>query len=176
MEKRGLEIEAKFRLKEGQREAIARRLADRFVARREQEDRYFDVGDRVLRLRREDASWVLTRKDPSRLSSDGTKIRTEIETPLPPELVEPLAETFAWLGHAPLITVRKARDEYAWEGVTVCLDRIEGLDRDFAEIEVLSKEEGAIAQVAALREQLGLTEDQIERASYARLLAERLAN
>ncbi|HEY9898055.1 MAG TPA: class IV adenylate cyclase [Pantanalinema sp.] len=173
MEKRGFEIEAKFRLRPGQREAIAQALSGCSHERAVQEDRYFDAGPgRVLRLRQENGAWLITRKEAPTVSADGTKTRTEIETPIPVDLVEPLAEAFAWLGHRPLIVVRKVRDAYEIDGATVCLDRIEGLDDDFAELEVLAQEATAKGALDALRARFGLEEDQILLHSYARLLAE----
>lgn len=173
MEKRGLEIEAKFRLRPGQREAIARALEGAPHHGMDQEDRYFDVPGRVLRLRREGDGWVMTRKDASTVSADGTKVRTEIETPVPSDMVEALAETFAWLGHGPLLMVRKHRDEYDVDGVTVTLDRIEGLDEDFAELEVLATDASAQERLKGLRERFGLADDQVETRSYAKILAEK---
>lgn len=172
MEKRGLEIETKFRLRPGQREAIARALEGASHHGMDQEDRYFDVPGRVLRLRHEGERWVMTRKDAPTVSPDGTKVRTEIETPVPEDLVEALAETFAWLGHGPLLTVRKRRDEYEVDGVTVCLDRIEGLSDDYVELEVLSTDPAAQERLHGLRERFGLTGDQVETRSYAKILAE----
>lgn len=173
MEKRGLEIEAKFRLRRGQREAIVHALAGAPHHRLDQEDRYFAVPGRVLRLRHEGEDWVMTRKDAPTITPDGTKVRTEIETPLPRDLVEALAETFAWLGHGPLMTVRKRRDEYVVEGVTVCLDRIEGLEDDYVELEVLATDIQAKERLHGLRARFGLDDDQVETRSYAKLLAER---
>lgn len=174
MEKRGFEIEAKFRLKPGQREAIAQALGGCGHQRHVQEDRYFDAGPgRVLRLRQEDGAWLITRKDAPTVAADGTKTRTEIETPIPETLVDSLAEAFAWLGHRPLIVVKKVRDAYEIDGATVCLDRIEGLEDDFAELEVLAEDASARGELDALRVRFGLSEDQILLESYARLLAER---
>lgn len=173
MEKRGLEIEAKFRLKAGQREAIVRALAGSAPHTLHQEDRYFDAPGRVLRLRHEGSGWVMTRKDAPTITPDGTKVRTEIETPVPSEFVEPLAEAFAWLGHGPLLTVRKRRDEYQMDGVTICLDRIEGLEDDYLELEVLAADVTAQERLVALRTRFGLEDDQVETSSYAKLLAER---
>lgn len=172
MEKRGLEIETKFRLRPGQRAAIAQAIADAPHHGMDQEDRYFDVPGRVLRLRHEGDLWVMTRKDAPTVSPDGTKVRTEIETPVPAELAEALAETFAWLGHGPLLTVRKRRDEYDVDGVTVCLDRIEGLEDDYVELEVLASDAAAQERLRGLRERFGLSDDQVETRSYAKILAE----
>lgn len=175
MEKRGFEIEAKFRLRAGQREAIERSLSGCPHERAVQEDRYFDAGPgRVLRLRQENGAWLITRKEAPAVAADGTKTRTEIETPIPAELVEPLAEAFAWLGHRPLIVVKKVRDAYAIDGATVCLDRIEGLADDFAELEVLAQDAGARSELDVLRARFGLDEGQILLHSYARILADRM--
>lgn len=170
MEKRGFEVEAKFRLRSGQREAIAHLLAGWEHERLEQEDRYFDVPGRVLRLRREGESWCLTRKDAPQIAPDGTKTRLEIETPVPESLVTPLSELFDWLGHGALLTVRKVREAYQREGLTVCLDRIAGLADDYAEIEALDP--ASARQLPALRDRLELGADQVELRSYARILAE----
>ncbi|HEY9854411.1 MAG TPA: class IV adenylate cyclase [Stenomitos sp.] len=172
MEKRGLEIETKFRLRQGQREAIAQALAGAPHHALDQEDRYFDAPGRVLRLRHEGSEWVLTRKDAPTIRPDGTKVRTEIETPVPTEFVGPLAETFAWLGHGPLLTVRKRRDEYTVDGVTICLDRIEGLTDDYVELEVLASDASAAERLGDFRGRFGLTDGQIETRSYARILAD----
>lgn len=172
MEKRGYEIEAKFRLKPGQRDAIAHDLAGHPHHHLTQEDRYFDVPGRVLRLRHEGNNWLLTRKDAPAISPDGTRTRVEFEAPIPSELVPTLSETFAWLGHRPLMIVHKVRDEYHVEGVTVCLDRIQGLDGDFAELEILSLDSNPKEQLSSLRHRFCLEDDQVEPRSYAKLLAD----
>ena len=172
MQKRGFEIEAKFRLKPGQREAIARDLSSYPHHRLEQEDRYFDVPGRVLRLRQEGKNCCLTRKDASNLSPDGTKTRLEMENPIPLELAPLFAEVFDWLGHRPLTIVHKTRDEYAVEGATVCLDRIQGLADDYAEIEILSDEATSQELLTSLRHRFCLEADQVESRSYAKLVAD----
>ncbi|MNY53311.1 hypothetical protein D3C86_1890560 [compost metagenome] len=54
----------------------------------------------------------------------------------------------------------------------MALDRIEGLAEDFAEFEVLSDRPDAAERLAGLRERFGLSDDQVELKSYARLVAE----
>lgn len=172
MEKRGFEIEAKFRLRPGQREAIAQDLSGYPHHLLVQEDRYFDVPGRVLRLRQEGHSWFLTRKDAPTLAPDGTRTRAEIETPVPADMVPVLSETFSWLGHRPLTIVHKTRVEYMVEGVTVCLDRIQGLEDDFAEIELLSQDSDPKDQLEHIRHRFCLETDQVEPRSYAKLVAD----
>ncbi|MNK65405.1 CYTH domain protein [compost metagenome] len=169
---KGLEIEVKYRLKPGQRQAIAQALTGMEAERSEQEDQYYDVGDRVLRIRCENGRWLLTRKDRFQLTPDGTKIRPEVEVPIPDDFVSDLEALILWLGHDKLTRVRKVREAYQVEGVTVALDRIEGLSDEFAEFEVLSDRPDAAAKLTGLRERFGLTDEQVELSSYARLVAE----
>lgn len=168
----GLEIEVKLRLKPGQRQQIEEALAGAPMGRLLQEDQYFDVGDRVLRIRREDDHWLLTRKGRYELTAAGVKIRPEVEVAIPEAFVSDLEDLIIWLGHGKLTRVRKARVTYQVDGVTLALDRIEGLAEDFAELEVLSDRPEAAARLAALRNRFGLGDDQVETKSYARLVAE----
>lgn len=162
------EIEIKFCLRPGQRSALESRLgAPARVL--EQRDRYFDVPGRVLRIRRENDEVLLTHKDRSTVSSDGIKSRHEVEYPLPVDFVPRLEALLGWLGHAPLIEVRKERHEYDLPGFVVCLDRVEGLDPpDFVEIESAGGDTEAMRK---LRDDLGLAADQVERRSYAAMVA-----
>jgi adenylate cyclase class 2 len=169
---KGLEIEVKFRLRPGQRQAIEKALEGLIPERSEQEDQYFDVADRVLRIRRENGHWLMTRKDRYQLSPEGAKIRHEVEVPIPEGFVSDLDALIQWLGHPRLTRVRKTRDSYRVEGVTVALDRIEGLSEDFAELEVLSDNPGAASRLSGLKERFGLADGQVELKSYARLVAE----
>jgi predicted adenylyl cyclase CyaB len=171
---KGLEIEVKFRLKPGQRQQIEAAFAGMACERSEQEDQYFDVGERVLRIRRENGRWLLTRKGRYELTAEGIKIRPEVEGPIPDAFVGELEALLLWLGHDKLTQVRKRREAYRIDGVTLALDRIEGLAEDYAELEVLSDRPDAAARLAALRSRFGLGNDQVETKSYARLVAESL--
>ncbi|MBI6546191.1 MAG: CYTH domain-containing protein, partial [Cyanobacteria bacterium NC_groundwater_1444_Ag_S-0.65um_54_12] len=162
------EIEAKYRLRAGQRAELTARLGkpDRMI---EQHDSYFDVMDRVLRIRQEGDDYWLTRKGPVQYSPDGIKIRQEIENSLSVNCAALLAEIFPELGHRKLITVRKERWEYKRAGYLLCLDRIVGLtEPDFLEIEMVN---GDLSLLRSLRDSLGLAAEQIERHSYAALVA-----
>ncbi len=167
-----LEIEVKFRLEPGQRQRIMDELSGRECACSDQEDQYFDVGDRVLRIRLENGRWLLTRKDRYQLTSEGTKIRQEVEVPIPVSFVSELEDLILWMGHEKLVRVKKRREAYRLDGVTMALDRIEGLSEDFVELEVLSDRPESASLLAGLRERFGLRDDQVELKSYARLLAE----
>jgi len=167
--KQGTEIEAKFRLRPGQREAIVQALGKPARVLR-QRDIYFDVPDRVLRIREENGIPHLTRKEAARYTDDGIKSRHEIEQLLPEGATALLEDLLPWLGHRRLTEVSKERHEYDVEGFSVCLDRIEGLDQpDFVEIESAG---GDLDALRALRDRLGLAPEQSEPKSYARLVSE----
>ena len=172
MVSRGKESEAKYRLRPGQRERIEGALGGSRHRRSEQTDQYYDVGERVLRLRQEGGRWFLTYKDSPRITPCGVKVRGEVETPIPEPFAPDLEALILWLGHARLTTVRKVRDAYDLDGATVCLDRVEGLPDDYAEIEVLGDAPDGLSRLARLRDRLGLTDDQAELRSYARLVAQ----
>ena len=172
MESKGLEIEAKYRLRPGQREAIETALLGYEHHRSVQDDQYYDVGERVLRLRQENGGWFLTYKDKPQVTPEGVKVRQEIETPLPETFAPELDALILWLGHRHLTKVRKTRDIYHIDDITVTLDRVEGLPDDYAELELLGEEPDGPSRLAKLRERLGLTNGQIELRSYARLVAE----
>ncbi len=172
MESKGLEIEAKYRLRPGQREKIEKILSGYGHHQSVQEDQYYDAGGRVLRLRQENASWFLTYKDKSRVTPEGVKVRREVETPLPEVFVLELDALIVWLGHQHLTKVQKARDVYRVDNITVTLDRVKGLSEDYAELELLGDQPDGLTRLARLREWLGLSDDQIELRSYAKLVAE----
>lgn len=165
--KTGPEVEAKFRLQPGQSESIAAILGS--PARTlTQVDTYYDAGDRVLRLRIENGRPYLTRKDAGTRTPDGIKTRHEVEQPLADETAALLSELLPWLGHKKLMEVAKQRREFEIDGFIVCLDTIAGLEPpDFAEIEAKG---GDLIGLRALRDRLGLAEDQVVTSSYARLL------
>jgi predicted adenylyl cyclase CyaB len=173
MTKRGRESEAKYRLRSGQRRRIEAELAGFERRRLRQVDQYYDVGDRVLRLRREDGRWLLTYKDRPKISAGGVKVRGEVEVPVPEAFAPDLEALILWLGHRRLTKVKKTRDVYHVDGLTVSLDRVEGLAEEYAEVEVLGNRPDALARLAELRDRLRLSDDQVELRSYARLVAER---
>lgn len=168
--KAGFEIEAKFRLTPEQAEALKRSLSP--VAAHEQVDRYFDVPEKVLRIRCEDGNFLLTQKDPTQISPEGIKTRFEKEGPLTPQEAERLSELLPWCGHEERTTVRKHRTVYTSHGAEVCLDEIQGLPHPFLEVEG-GDTKGAIAW---LQEAIGLKPEQVELSSYAKLVAEQQGN
>ena len=176
------------------RERLREAGAERVDARR-QRDTYYDAPhrefaetDEALRIRREtpleggeepltgdppdtvagsDAS--VTYKGP--LLDDVSKTRTEHETGV--DDGEALAAVLAGLGFEPAATVEKRREFWAYDGFTVTLDAVTGLD-EYVEIE---REVEAEAEVDAAREaavaaldRLGLDASEQVRTSYLGLL------
>lgn len=153
----------------------------------EQEDIYYDAPDRdfaqtdeALRIREEHSAGdrrddedagttdtLLTYKGPL-LDSD-SKTRKEAET----AVVEPeeLRTILDGLGYEPAATVRKERERYTVDGVTVTLDTVEGLGEFVeGELETEADIDSARDRVLTVLTDLGLeTDDQI-RTSYLGLL------
>lgn len=169
-----MEIEAKYRLTPGQREKLQTMLGE--GEHLFQEDRYYEIPDKVLRIRRENGQFLLTQKGEARYSSEGVKSRSEEEGPLSPEEVALLERLLPWIGHPETIRVRKERRVFPHDGVLLCLDRVEELG-DFLEIEAKPGEGvGAVQRASAWLEQtIGLSPEQVERSSYAKLLADKQA-
>lgn len=166
-----MEIEAKYRLRPGQRERLLDLLPPGKTLR--QEDRYFDVPDKVLRIRQENDDFLLTQKGEASFSAEGVKSREEEENPLSTAEVALLERLLPWMGHRELMTVSKTRTVFQREGALLCLDRVEGLG-DFLEIEANPGQGAeAVRRAAAwLADAIGLAPEQIQRASYAKLLAD----
>ncbi|MEB3204870.1 MAG: class IV adenylate cyclase [Candidatus Sericytochromatia bacterium] len=166
--KDGAEIEAKYRLKPGDRERLVEMLGIP-TRRLDQVDRYFEVPGRVLRLRRENGAWLLTRKDPTTIDAQGYKSRHEIELALPAGMEQVLEDLIQWLGHGFRLEVRKERLEFERSDHILCLDRIASLERpDFLELESKGADS---TKMAAIARSLGLGPEQMERKSYATMVA-----
>ena len=152
----------------------------------EQEDVYYDAPDRdfaqtdeALRIReersatnrRDDEAGTtdtrLTYKGP--LVDSDSKTRQEAET----AVVDPaqLRDILDGLGYDPAATVRKERERYTVDGITVTLDTVEGLG-EFVEGELETEDdiEGARDRVLSLLTDLGLDTDEQIRTSYLGLL------
>ncbi|WP_096393216.1 class IV adenylate cyclase [Halorubrum trapanicum] len=180
------------------RERLCEAGAERVDARR-QRDTYYDAPhrefaetDEALRIRREtplaaedgpssgadvdafaeadaDASATVTYKGP--LLEAASKTRAEHETGV--DDGEALAAVLSGLGFEPAATVEKRREFWSYDGFTVTLDAVSGLD-EYVEIEREVEAEGEVdaardAAVEALG-RLGLDADDQVRTSYLGLL------
>ncbi|RLM64086.1 class IV adenylate cyclase [Halorubrum sp. Atlit-26R] len=181
---------------EATRERLREAGAERVDARR-QRDTYYDAPhrefaetDEALRIRRETplaedggsssegealsdaepaASATVTYKGP--LLEAASKTRAEHETGV--DDGEALAAVLSGLGFEPAATVEKRREFWSYDGFTVTLDAVTGLD-EYVEIEREVEEEGEVdatreAAVDAL-DRLGLDADEQVRTSYLGLL------
>lgn len=180
---------------EATRERLREAGAGRVDARR-QRDTYYDAPhrefaetDEALRIRREtplaeagvsaaddgesvaapDPAATVTYKGP--LLEEASKTRTEHETGV--DDGEALAAVLSGLGFAPAATVEKRREFWSYDGFTVTLDAVTGLD-EYVEIEREVEAESEVdaardAAVAAL-DRLGLDADDQVRTSYLGLL------
>ena len=177
------------------RERLREVGAERVAAQR-QRDTYYDAPhrefaetDEALRIRREtplsdgggsaegdgaadgdaDQAATVTYKGP--LLDDASKTRTEHETGV--DDGEALAAVLSGLGFEPAATVEKRREFWSYDGFTVTLDAVAGLD-EYVEIEREVAEEREVdatrdAAVEAL-DRLGLDADDQVRTSYLGLL------
>ena len=172
------------------RERLREAGAERVAAVR-QRDTYYDAPhrefaetDEALRIRREtpltdgdespsgsdpDAATAVTYKGP--LLEEASKTRAEHETGV--DDGEALAAVLSGLGFEPAATVEKRREFWAYDGFTVTLDAVSGLD-EYVEIERGVESEGEVdatreAAVAAL-DRLDLDAADQVRTSYLGLL------
>ncbi|GAA0555071.1 class IV adenylate cyclase [Halorubrum ejinorense] len=172
------------------RERLREAGAERVDARR-QRDTYYDAPhrdfaetDEALRIRRETpiddgaedreaddgaADATVTYKGP--LLEAASKTRAEHETGV--DDGEALAAVLSGLGFEPAATVDKRREFWSYDGFTVTLDAVTGLD-EYVEIERAVEGESEVdaareAAVDAL-DRLGLDADEQVRTSYLGLL------
>ncbi|MDB2236772.1 class IV adenylate cyclase [Halorubrum ezzemoulense] len=167
-----------------------REVGAEHVAAKRQRDTYYDAPhrefaetDEALRIRREmplsdgegsassadDPAATITYKGP--LLDEASKTRAEHETGV--DDGEALAAALSGLGFEPAATVEKRREFWAYDGFTVTLDAVTGLD-EYVEIEraVESESEVDAAREAAIEalDRLGLDADDQVRTSYLGLL------
>jgi adenylate cyclase class 2 len=168
-----LEIEIKVRsLDNGKVERLLLQKGAALLGEHDQIDEYFNhpsrdfaLTDEALRLRR-DLKDRITYKGPK--IDRFTKTREEIEIEIGD--LEKMALILVRLGFRDVAKVSKKRKEYLLDGITVCLDAVEGLG-DFVELEVQGDDaEYGRARIEKLRDDLGLFGS--ERRSYLEMLLE----
>ncbi|TDA28400.1 MAG: class IV adenylate cyclase [Archaeoglobi archaeon] len=165
-----MEVEAKFRLKEGVFEKVEKFA--RFLEEKEELDLYFNhpcrdfaKTDEALRLRVE-KKIKMTYKGP-KIDKD-TKSREEVN--LVVDSFENALELLEKLGFRKFGTVRKRRRIYEMNGALICVDFVEGLG-NFLEIEVKELDEKEkIFEIAAF---LGYSREESIRLSYLEMLLNR---
>lgn len=162
-----MEVEAKFRLKEGVKEKIEE--IARFVEEKEEFDVYFNhpcrdfaKTDEALRLRIE-KKVKLTYKGP-KIDME-TKTREEVN--LEVDDFERAVKLLEFLGFRKFRTVKKLRRIYKLEDAIVCVDSVENLG-DFVEIEVENLEKKN--RIFEIAQKLGYSKEEGIRLSYLELL------
>ena len=170
-----LEIEIKAPCKDlSALEVKLRALGARDFGRLYQRDVYFshparDFGrtDEALRLRVENDLTLVTYKGPK--LDKGSKTREELEVTL--GNAETFARILERLGFRPAMSVTKERRTLGIRGISVCLDRVQGLG-DYVEFEFEGEdlEEGK-ARIGELMRELGVEGN--ERRSYLELIMEK---
>lgn len=131
-----LEVEVKAKIKNLKIfKEILNDMGAKFLKKEVQEDVYFNhpcndfvKTDEVLRIRKINSETFLTYKG-KRLDKE-TKTRDEIEIKCDKEIFEILNR----LGFKVVANVKKARTEYIFENLIVCVDKVNGLG-NFVEIE-----------------------------------------
>jgi adenylate cyclase class 2 len=142
-----------------------------YVKTEREEDRYFNHPardfsrtDEALRLRRVGDIVTLTYKGPK--LSQTSKARVEKETCV--DNGSEASDILALLGFKASGTVIKTREFFDLNGITICLDQVDGLGA-FVELEKKGGDLEAIEQeLLALAGQIGL--DRFERRSYLELI------
>ncbi|MEM2176270.1 MAG: class IV adenylate cyclase [Archaeoglobaceae archaeon] len=162
-----MEVEAKFRLKEGVKEKIGE--IARFVEEKEEFDVYFNhpcrdfaKTDEALRLRIE-KKVKLTYKGP-KIDAE-TKTREEVN--LEVDNFERAVKLLEFLGFSKFRIVKKLRKIYRLEDAIICVDSVENLG-DFVEIEVESLEKKK--KIFEIAQKLGYSKEESIRLSYLELL------
>ena len=126
--------------------------------------RDFGKTDEALRVRTENDLTVITYKGP-KLDQD-SKTREELEVSV--ANVGTISSILERLGFRPVLKVAKRRKVYGIRGVSVCLDRVDGLG-DYVEFEYEGEElEAGKAIIKRLMADLGVEGN--ERRSYLELI------
>ncbi len=182
-----MEVEAKLAITRQDRLVLENRLATTFPRRLQQLDTYFTSPEGTsLRLRTTsyEPEGELTPAPDACVTVkhgfvqlDGVRAVIELE----PGIF--VADSGLWsqalraLGHEVEVVVVKTRTEYGLEdGVTVCIDQVDGLDSDYVEVEVLGPDAVlAGARVERVIASLGLATKVREPRGYRSLVKEKLS-
>ena len=159
-----MEVEAKAPCPDAS--AKVKSLGAEYVKSESQTDTYFrhpvrdfSETDEALRIRRTD-DLVITYKGPKHDSD--LKVREEIEFTVPEDAYTLLTR----LGFEEAFTVKKKRETYELDGLTICCDLVEGLG-EYVEVE--SADPGDHDKIIAVLDKLGVN-DQATTMTYSQLL------
>ncbi len=167
-----MEVEVKFRLKDGVEERVAE-VAE-FVVEKHESDLYFNhpcrdfrVSDEALRIRKDSEGIKLTYKG-AKVDVE-TKSREEIKISI--DSFEKARDMLTRLGFKPVAVVEKIRKIYRVRGseVIICVDEVKGVGK-FIELEIESDSIDDKETLFAIAEKLGYRRDESIRKSYLEMM------
>ncbi len=165
-----MEIEIKFKLKEGVKERV-KQMAE-FVIKKEEIDIYFNSpirdfkeSDEALRVRKDIEGVKITYKGPK--IDKETKSREEISVKV--DNFENAIKILKKLGFKPVKEVRKIREIYRTDNAIICIDKVNGLG-EYIEIEINHDDINLKEKLFEIAEELGYSRDESIRESYLELL------
>ncbi len=149
-------------------------IGGKFLKRSEERDRYFNhpsrdfkETDEALRIRKRGDDLILTYKGPKQPGRAKTRVEDEVNL----SDLEKMHTILVHLGFRPGREVKKSRDTYLYDDITVCIDMVEGLG-GFVELEKIGSDTGQIEEeLFKLAGNLGLKN--FEKRSYLELLEEK---
>jgi adenylate cyclase, class 2 len=148
------------------------RLGAKFIKRKKQIDKYFGeialfekIGySFMMRVRDEGDKKYLTYKG-ARTKKDG--VWEEYEFPISDE--KAAEEMLMAMGLERIIEVKKNRSEYGLDGMSICLDEIDGLG-NYIEIESLDDDDIGKTKLEKIMNLTGIGDDQIVHKGYITML------
>lgn len=165
-----MEVEIKFRLKEGVEEKIEKMA--KFIVEKEEVDLYFNhpcrdfrETDEALRVRKDEEGIKLTYKG-AKVDTE-TKSREEIKITL--DNFKNAVKILMRLGFEPVAEVRKVRKIYRLDDIIICVDRVDGVG-EYIEIEIEGENIDAKEKLFEIAEKLGYTRYESIRESYLEML------
>lgn len=171
-----MEIETRARIKNlDDIEQKIIKLGGGLIKEKEQMDEYFGeiklyqkIGySFLMRVRDEGDKKFLTYKG-AKLKKDGIWEEYEFEI----DDTKKAAKMLRDMGLEKIIVVKKRRKTYALDGLTLCLDHIQGLG-SFIEIECLDSEDFNKRKIRSLMQRLGIKKDQLLDKGYVTMLLAR---
>lgn len=174
-----IEIEVKVRAEHARVRPFLENLGAEKVKVEEQSDAYFAAPhrdfaktDEAIRIRSLDGKSILTYKGPK--LDAVSKSRKEFET-----FVEegPMVQILHALGFSEAGAVRKVREVFRVEEITVCLDTVEGLG-EFLEVEIVAGDESELevsrAKLFEFLGRFGVGKADSIRTSYLEMVLEKM--
>lgn len=173
-----IEVEVKVRADHSQVRSVLQKLGAIKIGIENQSDTYFAAPhkdfaktDEALRIRSLDGQAVLTYKGPK--LDKVSKTREELETSVDEVTTTKILRA---LGFSEAGIVRKKREVFRAEEITVCLDTVEGLG-EFLEVEIVVEDEKDLdtsrGKLFELLKQFGAGEKDSIRTSYLEMVLDK---